>query len=105
MLHAVRHTADQLILIDPCHPESAVPQASSKKVKPRDQAPEPQDSPPDDPRPVPPVRPTLDDCCQSGCNPCVFDLYDDALTRYETALAEWQARNPQADAAPHGGRR
>jgi len=41
---------------------------------------------------VPPVRPDLDDCCHSGCNPCVFDLYDEALERYQAALAEWQAR-------------
>jgi hypothetical protein len=45
------------------------------------------------------VRPDLDDCCHSGCNPCVFDLYDDALERYRTALAEWQAR--QAQRTPH----
>jgi hypothetical protein len=42
---------------------------------------------------VPPVQPDLDDCCHSGCNPCVFDLYDEALERYQTALAEWQARH------------
>ncbi|MFL9997711.1 oxidoreductase-like domain-containing protein [Paraburkholderia sediminicola] len=38
------------------------------------------------------MQPDLDDCCHSGCNPCVFDLYDDALERYQLALAEWQAR-------------
>lgn len=42
-------------------------------------------------RPQPPVAPDLDDCCRSGCNPCVFDLYDDALARYEKALAIWEA--------------
>ncbi|HEX7934501.1 MAG TPA: oxidoreductase-like domain-containing protein [Paraburkholderia sp.] len=46
----------------------------------------------DDPKPVPPVQPDLEDCCHSGCFPCVFDLYDEALTRYETALAQWQKR-------------
>jgi hypothetical protein len=40
------------------------------------------------------VQPDLDDCCHSGCNHCVFDLYDEALERYRTALAEWQARHP-----------
>ncbi|MFM0395672.1 oxidoreductase-like domain-containing protein [Paraburkholderia phytofirmans] len=49
----------------------------------------------DDPQPVPPVQPDLDDCCHSGCNPCVFDLYDEALERYRAALAEWQARQAQ----------
>ncbi|WP_434114905.1 oxidoreductase-like domain-containing protein [Paraburkholderia caffeinilytica] len=52
----------------------------------------PRATPQDDPQPVPPVQPDLDDCCHSGCNPCVFDLYDEALERYQSALAEWQAR-------------
>ncbi|MFB9123234.1 hypothetical protein E2553_30010 [Paraburkholderia dipogonis] len=55
----------------------------------------PRATPKDDPQPVPPVQPDLDDCCHSGCNPCVFDLYDEALERYRTALAEWQARQAQ----------
>lgn len=65
-----------------------MPQASPKD-KLRDR---PQNHPLDDPPPVAPVRPGLDDCCHSGCNPCVFDLYDDALERYQAALVEWQAR-------------
>ncbi|MFM0198931.1 oxidoreductase-like domain-containing protein [Paraburkholderia fungorum] len=52
----------------------------------------PRVTPKDDPPPAPPVQPDLDDCCHSGCNPCVFDLYDEALERYQAALAEWQAR-------------
>ncbi|WP_168791277.1 oxidoreductase-like domain-containing protein [Paraburkholderia aromaticivorans] len=55
----------------------------------------PRATPKDDPQPVPPVQPDLDDCCHSGCNPCVFDLYDEALERYRTALAEWQAQQAQ----------
>lgn len=47
---------------------------------------------PADPAPVPPTPPGLDDCCRSGCTPCVFDLYEDALDRYRAALAAWQAR-------------
>ncbi|WP_244817195.1 oxidoreductase-like domain-containing protein [Caballeronia sp. Lep1P3] len=47
----------------------------------------------DDPRPTPPERPSPDDCCRSGCDPCVFDLYHEALERYERALREWQARH------------
>jgi len=54
---------------------------------------------PDDPMPVEPVQPTLEDCCRSGCTPCVFDLYDDAMDRYRAALARWQARQ---DSAPPG---
>lgn len=50
------------------------------------------------PRPVPPVQPELEDCCRSGCTPCVFDLYEEALERYERELKAWeagQAANPE----------
>ncbi|MGI4720689.1 MAG: oxidoreductase-like domain-containing protein [Janthinobacterium lividum] len=52
------------------------------------------------PRPVPPVQPALEDCCRSGCTPCVFDLYEEALERYERALAAWEAANRAPDAPP-----
>ncbi|SAK91924.1 hypothetical protein AWB82_06541 [Caballeronia glebae] len=46
----------------------------------------------DDPRPTPPERPLPEECCQSGCNPCIFDLYRQALERYEDELNAWEAR-------------
>ena len=49
-----------------------------------------------DPMPLPPRQPELDDCCGSGCNPCVFDLYDAALERYERAMRAWRERHPEA---------
>jgi hypothetical protein len=48
------------------------------------------------PRPAPPVQPALEDCCRSGCTPCIFDLYEDDMARYRIRLAAWEAR--------HGGR-
>jgi len=48
----------------------------------------------DDPAPIPPPQPGLDDCCRSGCVPCVFDLYDEAMDKYRDALKAWQARHP-----------
>jgi hypothetical protein len=45
-----------------------------------------------DPRPIPPERPAPDDCCQSGCHPCVFDVYEAALERYEADLRAWNSR-------------
>jgi hypothetical protein len=50
--------------------------------------------------PMPPVEPALSDCCGSGCSPCIVDLYQDALDRYEVALAAWQARQAGAAAPP-----
>lgn len=55
-----------------------------------------------DARPVAPECPHSDDCCRSGCDPCVFDLYNEALARYRQALQEWEQRQsgkPPADAA------
>jgi hypothetical protein len=46
-----------------------------------------------DPAPLPPVRPTADDCCQGGCARCVYDLYEDAMDRYRADLAAWRARH------------
>ncbi|EKS9888750.1 TPA: oxidoreductase [Burkholderia cepacia] len=56
---------------------------------------DPSDPSADDPRPIPPEQPELEDCCNSGCSPCVFDLYDEALARYRVELAEWEARQAQ----------
>ena len=45
-----------------------------------------------DPPPTPPREPEPGECCQSGCEPCVYDLYWEAVERYERALAAWRAR-------------
>ena len=47
---------------------------------------------PADPAPVRPVEPDAADCCGEGCVRCVFDRYDEALERYQRALAAWQTR-------------
>jgi hypothetical protein len=47
----------------------------------------------DDPRPVMPPAPEAGACCQSGCDPCVYDRYWDEMTRYEQALADWESRH------------
>jgi hypothetical protein len=53
-------------------------------------------SPDDDPRPTPPERPADEACCGRGCPHCVYDVYDQAMTRYEERLREWKARHPEA---------
>jgi len=52
----------------------------------------------DDRRPTPPKRPDPDECCRSACDPCIFDLHEDAMDRYREQLRAWLAR--QADTAP-----
>ncbi len=32
--------------------------------------------------PPAPREPDLDECCGSGCDPCVFDLYEQRLERW-----------------------
>jgi hypothetical protein len=46
-----------------------------------------------DPRPVAPPEPEPWECCQSGCDPCVYDRYWEALERYERALTAWNSRH------------
>jgi hypothetical protein len=48
--------------------------------------------PDDDHRPLPPVRPSQDACCKGSCDPCVFDLYEQAVERYRADLSAWQER-------------
>lgn len=50
-----------------------------------------QDAPP-----VAPTPPDLEACCGSGCNPCVFDVYDEAIERYIAAFSAWQERHAPA---------
>jgi Oxidoreductase-like protein, N-terminal len=42
--------------------------------------------------PQPPELPDDADCCGNGCNPCVFDAYEEAMERYRVVLAQWKAK-------------
>ncbi|WP_329601612.1 oxidoreductase-like domain-containing protein [Paraburkholderia antibiotica] len=44
------------------------------------------------------MQPELEDCCHSGCTQCVFDLYDEALERYEIARDVWRKRQVEKQA-------
>lgn len=38
-------------------------------------------------KPEPPHKPAFEECCGTGCEPCVSDVYAGALERYHVALA------------------
>lgn len=46
---------------------------------------------PDAVLPRPPREPDLDECCGSGCDPCVFDLYEQRLERWRERCRELTA--------------
>ncbi|MBS0447961.1 MAG: hypothetical protein JSR59_18650 [Proteobacteria bacterium] len=46
--------------------------------------------------PEPPVEPDLDACCGNGCDPCIFDLHDLAMSDYRQALRAWRERHPDS---------
>ncbi|MFA5591304.1 MAG: oxidoreductase-like domain-containing protein [Lysobacteraceae bacterium] len=50
-----------------------------------------------DPRPLPPEPPLPSDCCDSGCCPCVHDIYSEDLQYYREQLAAWLERHPDAE--------
>jgi len=42
-------------------------------------------------KPLPPRKPEPQECCGTGCIPCVMDLYEEDLWQYEKDLQAWQA--------------
>lgn len=49
----------------------------------------------DDPPPVAPEPPQEGECCGSGCDPCVYDLYYEAREQHRVAMREWERRQAQ----------
>ncbi len=41
------------------------------------------------------------ECCQSGCDPCIFDYYNDEMERYRQELKAWEARRAARRGATH----
>lgn len=42
------------------------------------------------PPPEPPEPPEPGDCCNSGCERCVYTVYEEALEKYREALRVWE---------------
>jgi hypothetical protein len=51
----------------------------------------------DDPAPQPPEPPDDSACCGSGCDPCIWDWYQQERERYLAELKTWQARQAAHD--------
>ena len=64
---------------------------------------DPQPAGTTDLRPLPPREPALEECCQRGCEPCVFDRYYEAMERYQVALQSWLERHPDQPPGPDEG--
>ena len=47
------------------------------------------------PRPEPPAP---GECCGSGCDPCIYDLYERALERWERRVRRLRERHVKRDA-------
>lgn len=54
--------------------------------------PKPRPKPTQEPRPEPPEAPLPGDCCGSGCDRCVYIVYEEAMDAYREALREWESR-------------
>ncbi|KAI5646590.1 oxidoreductase NAD-binding domain-containing protein [Phthorimaea operculella] len=46
-----------------------------------------------------PCEPNQEDCCNSGCNPCIFDVYEQQLKKYEKFLETGQLSDEQTENA------
>ncbi|KAJ1984639.1 NADH-cytochrome b5 reductase-like [Dimargaris verticillata] len=54
--------------------------------------------------PGPPKKPLPDDCCQSGCVPCIFDTYRDALFDYDVTVERLTAKYVELTEQRQAGR-
>ncbi|KAJ2794991.1 NADH-cytochrome b5 reductase-like [Coemansia guatemalensis] len=46
--------------------------------------------------PPPPIKPSADDCCQSGCTPCIMDTYREQLCEHKCAVRQLQEQYERA---------
>jgi hypothetical protein len=51
----------------------------------------------DNVRPQKPAEPDPLDCCGSGCTRCIFDIHEEAMRRYQEALAAWEGSREKED--------
>jgi hypothetical protein len=49
----------------------------------------------EDVAPVPPAMPMDSECCESGCERCVWTVYQEEKLEYERRYAAWLQRHPE----------
>lgn len=49
----------------------------------------------EDVAPVPPTMPRDSECCESGCERCVWTVYQEEKLEYERRYAAWLQRHPE----------
>lgn len=52
----------------------------------------------EDKLPPPPRKPDPDECCGSGCIPCILEVYEDELDAWKKRVAAIRAGRPRGDA-------
>jgi hypothetical protein len=60
----------------------------------------PDQTPHADPRPAQPEAPLPAECCESGCGVCVWDVYNEQMLAWRSAMAQWRQRHPGEDDDP-----
>jgi hypothetical protein len=50
-----------------------------------------------DPPPPEPEAPGEGACCGNGCDPCVWDFYEEERARWLEAMRAWRARRGASD--------
>lgn len=73
---------------------AVVSKPTTETDQPLDILPLPGPASTEDPPPLEPERPLPMECCDSGCDSCVHDVYADEFRHYREMLAAWQERNP-----------
>ncbi|PHJ21912.1 oxidoreductase- amine-terminal protein [Cystoisospora suis] len=51
-------------------------------------------------KPEPPWKPDPSDCCGSGCDPCIFDIYYQQLEEYHRLLKLWEDQQGHENSPP-----
>lgn len=49
--------------------------------------------------PLPPEKPSANECCGGGCAPCIYDYYYEAMEKWQEKYGDDQAKQQSNNAA------